>query len=64
MYDALILKAKQHPEFKEKLLESGDREIIEDSPYDYYWGCGENGTGKNRLGKMLMKLRNQIKGES
>lgn len=64
MYDALVLKAKQHPQFKKKLIESGEREIIEDSPYDSYWGCGKDGNGRNQLGKLLMKLRDQLKKET
>ena len=35
--------------------------IIEDSPTDYYWGCGKDKTGRNELGKILMKVRNKIR---
>lgn len=40
-----------------------DREIVEDSPIDSYWGCGADGLGKNMLGKLLMKLREELKNE-
>lgn len=40
-----------------KLLSTGNSKIIEDSPYDYIWGCGRDGTGQNLLGKCLMETR-------
>ncbi|GAB4239826.1 MAG: hypothetical protein Kow00121_66390 [Elainellaceae cyanobacterium] len=24
---------------------------------DYYWGCGKDGSGKNKLGQILMEVR-------
>ena len=42
----------------QKLLDSTKPAfIIEDSPYDYYWGCGSDGKGKNMLGQLLCKIR-------
>lgn len=56
-----ILRAKlaQHSEARAALAESGDEEIIEDSPTDYFWGAGADGTGQNKLGKLWMKLRDE-----
>ena len=28
---------------------------------DEYWGCGRKGNGKNRLGQILMQVREQLK---
>ena len=42
------------------LLSTGERKLIEDSPVDYYWGCGEDGSGVNMLGKLLMELRTEL----
>lgn len=47
--------------FRNLLLSTGNKEIIEDSPYDYYWGCGADDTGKNVLGKLIMGVRENIK---
>ena len=61
-----ILRAKlaQHPEAQEALRESGDKEIVEDSPTDYFWGAGSDGSGQNMLGKIWMKIRDETrKGE-
>ena len=59
MLDAILMKAEQHSDFKEKLLSTGNLPIIEDtgSSADYIWGCGGNGTGKNLLGRALMDAR-------
>jgi len=60
MYEAVYAKFTQHEDLRQKLLESGEDYLIEDSPVDYYWGCGSNGTGKNMLGKTLMAIRKAL----
>jgi ribA/ribD-fused uncharacterized protein len=55
--DILRAKLAQHPEAREALRKSGHEDIVEDSPTDYFWGEGADGTGKNVLGKLWMKLR-------
>ena len=61
MKKCVMEKVLQHPEIMTKLLDTGEEEIIEDSPIDYYWGCGANGTGKNMLGKILMDIRGELR---
>jgi len=61
-----ILKAKfKHKDLALKLLATGDQEIVEGNTWhDNEWGscsctsCGD--TGKNYLGKMLMKIRKEL----
>lgn len=57
-----IIKAKiaQHSYVKQKLIESGNREIVEDSWRDDFWGWGPNKDGQNQLGKIWMKLRSEL----
>ncbi len=47
------------------LLSLGDKEIIEDSHKDRFWGCVLNDEGvfegKNILGKLLVNLRDELK---
>lgn len=57
MKEILICKVNQHEYVKKKLLQSGDREIVEDSWRDSYWGWGEDRKGKNHLGKLWMEVR-------
>lgn len=56
-------KFNSHLRLKALLLSTGTEEIIEDSPVDYYWGVGKNGTGKNMLGKILMEARDKFKND-
>lgn len=53
----ILAKFTQHTHLKSGLLSTGDAILIEDSPYDSYWGCGRDGTGKNMLGLTLMWAR-------
>jgi ribA/ribD-fused uncharacterized protein len=61
MYDAIIMKFTQHDDLAESLLATNEAELIEDSLYDAYWGIGRYGDGENRLGKLLMKMRNELR---
>ena len=46
---------------REVLLATIKRDLIENSPYDRYWGAGRDGRGKNRLGKLLMQVREELR---
>ena len=46
MRSALRLKFTIHEEIRAILTATGDEELIEKAPRDYYWGCGAKGTGK------------------
>jgi hypothetical protein len=45
------------PDLREKLAATGNALLVEDNPYDPYWGVGRHRDGKNRLGVLLMLLR-------
>jgi ribA/ribD-fused uncharacterized protein len=57
MKNVVRAKFNQHPELANKLLETGDAILIENSKTDSYWGIGRKGNGKNMLGKILMETR-------
>ena len=57
MRRAVLSKFKTHEAIRAVLLGTGSDEIIENAPSDYYWGCGKTGTGQNRLGVILMEVR-------
>lgn len=60
MYDVCKHKMLQNPYVLQKLLQTGDIDIVEDSPKDSFWGWGINRDGRNELGKIWMKLRSQL----
>ena len=43
------------------MLDTGGALLVENAPGDYYWGIGADGTGKNRLGRILMEVRNELR---
>ena len=57
-------KCRTHPEVAQALLATGDRELVEHSLYDNYWGCGRDLRGYNYYGKMLMDVRNRLRDEA
>lgn len=61
MRKAVLKKIQTHADIREILLSTGEEEIVENSPIDYYWGCGADGSGKNRLGVILMEVRQIIR---
>ncbi|WP_017662499.1 NADAR family protein [Baaleninema simplex] len=63
MERAVFQKFKTHADIRNILLETGDEAIVENSPIDAYWGCGKDGTGKNRLGQILEIVRDRLKSE-
>ncbi len=63
MKQILHAKVEQHPYARKKLLESADKELIENSWRDSYWGWGLNKDGENYLGKLWMEVRKEVRGE-
>jgi ribA/ribD-fused uncharacterized protein len=61
MREALAAKFEQHPPLKALLTSTGDAELVEHTKNDAYWGDGGDGTGKNRLGQLLMELRRALR---
>jgi len=61
MRKAVLKKIQTHADIRKILLSTGEEEIVENSPIDYYWGCGADGSGKNRLGVILMEVRELIR---
>jgi len=63
MLSVLVLKLNQHEKFKSVLLSTLDKPIVEQSRKDTYWGAIDKGKyleGENRLGLLLMQLRDNI----
>ena len=61
MKEILHAKAAQHSYVMKKLLDSGDRMLIENSWRDDFWGWGPNKDGKNHLGRLWMEVRDEVR---
>jgi len=64
-------KFSQHPDLKQKLLDTGDKILVEASPFDKKWGVGLDKSddriwdksqwqGANWLGEVLMAVRDLL----
>jgi ribA/ribD-fused uncharacterized protein len=61
MKEALQAKFTQHSGLRSLILHTSDAELVEHTQNDNYWADGGDGSGKNRLGKLLMELRAQLR---
>ncbi|HYE16799.1 MAG TPA: NADAR family protein [Tepidisphaeraceae bacterium] len=61
MTDAVRAKFTQHADLRETLLATGDAKLIEHTERDAYWGDGGDGSGKNMLGQILMRVRAELR---
>lgn len=61
MEEIIRAKLTQHAMIREELSKTGERKIIEDSPVDAFWGRGPDGNGENHMGKIWMKLWDELR---
>lgn len=60
MYEICRAKFTQNPDLAQKLLATGDEELVEGNDWsDMIWGK-VNGKGQNNLGKILMRIRSEF----
>jgi predicted NAD-dependent protein-ADP-ribosyltransferase YbiA (DUF1768 family) len=60
MKKALLAKFQQNVSLKALLVGTGSAILIEASPRDNYWGEGKLKNGQNRLGHLLMEVRQEL----
>lgn len=61
MYEVCRCKFTQNPELAQALIDTGDAILIEGNTWgDKVWGTVD-GVGENRLGKILMRIREEIR---
>jgi len=58
---AVRRKFELHARLRQLLLATGEEQLEEAAPSDYYWGVGRDGTGQNRLGQLLMRIRAELR---
>lgn len=61
MEQAVRAKFLAHESLAGLLLSTGEEELIEAVRTDYYWGAGRDGSGQNKLGHILMRLRAELR---
>lgn len=61
MLKAVRAKFAQHAHLARLLLSTGTATLEEASPVDSYWGTGADGKGENKLGKILMQVREELR---
>lgn len=61
MLEVVTAKFSQHEDLKQILLSTGNSGIIENAIHDPYWGWGSSMTGVNRLGKILIYVREALR---
>ncbi len=60
--EELVRRKFADPDLAGKLLATGDEELIEGNTWnDRFWGVCR-GTGRNQLGKILMRVRAELRG--
>jgi ribA/ribD-fused uncharacterized protein len=75
MKEGVRAKFVQHPSLRKQLVDTGDRMIGEANPRDMYWGIGTSmyqvkskspskWRGQNKMGRLLMKMRDDFKSEA
>lgn len=64
MEEVVRAKFSQNPDLLQKLIDTGDIELMEGNAWhDTYWGVDlKTGKGENRLGIILMKIRAELGG--
>ena len=60
MYKAVFCKFSQVPALQALLLSTGNRLLIEHTANDSHWGDGGDGSGHNHLGRVLMRVRDEL----
>ena len=61
MYEICLAKFTQNKKLREALISTKDEELIEGNTWnDTYWGVC-NGKGLNMLGKILMRVRSELR---
>ena len=63
MYRGIYEKFIQNKQIMYKLIETRNKTIVEKTVDEYYWGIGKDDSGSKNIGKILMRVRENIKNE-
>jgi ribA/ribD-fused uncharacterized protein len=62
MREAVTAKFAQNEDLRQRLLATGDAQLVEKLPRfaDSFWGVNSKGVGENQLGRILMDVRKAL----
>jgi len=60
MTRAIYTKCRTYEDIAKRLLDTEKVTIVENSQYDYFWGCGRDKRGDNHFGNVLMNVRAKL----
>lgn len=63
MTRAVYTICRTYSNVTEELLATKETKLVENSQYDYFWGCGRDRRGNNHYGHMLMNIRAKLLAE-
>jgi ribA/ribD-fused uncharacterized protein len=63
MTRAVYTQAKTYQGIADRILLTGTEKLVENSQFDYYWGCGRDHRGDNHYGQILMNVRTKLLNE-
>lgn len=61
MLEVVRAKFDQNLDLAMELLATGDADLIEDRKADSFWGNGGDGSGHNWLGRILVRVRKELR---
>ncbi len=63
MTRGVYTQCRTHNELAQKLLNTQQKILVDNTQYDYFWGCGRDRRGENAFGKVLMSVRDKLRAE-
>lgn len=61
MWHVLEAKFTQHENLRQLLVDTYPTKLIHWAPWDNYWGWSKDNNGWNRLGELMMELRDELR---
>ena len=63
MTRAVYTKCRSYSVVSQTLTNTGSKRLVENSQYDYFWGCGRDRRGENMYGQVLMNVRDKLEAD-
>ncbi len=60
MEDIMFEKARQCKQFRDALIASGNQKLVHNMESDLIWGFGPDGLRQNKMGQILMRVRDHL----